>query len=281
MNKSAPLNEYLRRQVFVAFDTETTGLWAPVNRLVEIGAVKFDLETESVETFESLINPERPMPPEVLKVHGITDQMVAGAPLAAEVLGQFKEFCGTDTVLIAHNAPFDISFVGSVFDRARIPLPDNIIIDTVDICHRTTPGLMSYALESLARLFGLAGEQDHRALSDARLVAELFRLAAPGIEHVGKKEDWDKHVAAYRMSDWHDDSTHLPEEFAELDRAVQENQRLAIVYEAKKNVPQRRTIQTRHIHRLGQTYYITAYCEKAKAERTFRVDRITRYTVLE
>lgn len=281
MEEQAPLNEYVRRQVFVAFDTETTGLWAPVNRIVEIGAVKFEVEVREDETFQSLIDPQRVMPPDVIKVHGITDDMVAGAPDACEVLTRFREFCGTDTVLIAHNAPFDISFVGAELARAGLAFGDNIIIDTVDIVRRTTPGLKSYSLESLSRQFGLASSQDHRALADARLVAELFRLVAADIEGVGKKEDWGKKGAAYRMSDWHDDTTRLPEEYAELDLAVRQQQRVQIVYEAKKNVPQRRIIQTHRIHRLRDAYYIEGFCEQAEAERTFRLDRITRYNVLE
>ncbi len=275
------LNEYLRRQVFVAFDTETTGLWAPVNRVVEIGAVKFEMEVEDGQRFSSLINPERPMPLEVIRVHGITDLMVCDAPTAPEVLAQFKAFLGTDTVLIAHNAPFDISFLGMEFSRAQIPAPENIIIDTVDILHHTIPGLPSYSLEALARRFKLAPAQEHRALADALLVMELFRMAAPAIEDVGKKEDWGKHLAAYRMDEWHDDTARLPEEFAELDEAVRLNRRVTIVYEAKPNVPSRRTIQTRRIHKLRDIYYIEAWCEQAKADRTFRVDRITRWTVVE
>lgn len=281
MKLAEDLNEYLRRQVFVAFDTETTGLWAPVNRLVEIGAVKFELDVEGGETFQSLINPERSMPLDVLNVHGITDAMVADAPLAPAVLEQFREFCGSDTVLIAHNAPFDISFVGSEFNRAGLEFGDNIVVDTVDIFRRTMPGLMSYSLEALARRFHLAPSQEHRALADARLVAQLFRMAAPALDGVGKKEDWGKDLAAYRMADWHDDGVHLPREFAELDQAVRQNQRLQIVYEAKPNVPQRRTIQARRIHKLRGAYYIEAWCERARADRTFRLDRITRYQILE
>jgi DNA polymerase III epsilon subunit family exonuclease len=275
------INEYIRRQVFLAFDTETTGLWAPVNRVVEIGAVKFEIEVEGGRHFQSLINPERPMPLDVIGVHGITDIMVSDAPLAPDVLQRFKEFVGTDTVMIAHNAPFDIGFLGNEFDRAGIEPPENIIVDTVDIYHRTVPGLMSYSLEALSRRFHLAPSQEHRALADAMLVAELFRLAAPELGQVGKKEDWEKNFAAYRIADWHDDSIHLPEEYAELDRAVREHQRITIVYEAKPNVPQRRTIQTKRIHHKRGTYYIEGFCEKAKADRTFRLDRITRYTVLE
>ncbi len=281
MDKSDYINEYLRRQVFVAFDTETTGLWAPVNRVVEIGAIKFELEVEGGQTFQSLINPERTMPMDVIGVHGITDAMVMDAPAAPEVLQQFKEFCGSDTILIAHNAPFDISFVGMEFARANIPPPENIIIDSVDILHRTIPGQPSYALEAMARRFSLASSQEHRALEDARLVAELFRIAAPNIESIGKKEDWPKHVAAYTMSDWHDDTIRLPREYAELDQAIRQHQRITIVYEAKPNVPQRRTIQTRRIHKRRDVYYIEGFCEKARADRTFRLDRITRYTVLE
>ena len=98
-------------RALVAFDTETTGLWAVSDRLVEIGAVKFRLGENPTATFQELINPEREIPPDAIAVHHIGNSMVLNAPKAAGVLERFVEFIG-DAVLVAHNAPFDISFVG-------------------------------------------------------------------------------------------------------------------------------------------------------------------------
>ena len=102
---------------YVAFDTETTGLWAASHRIVEIGAVKFVPAIEKFVTFQHLINPQRTMPEDVIEIHGITDDMVAKAETADIVLKRFIKFCGEDSILIAHNALFDISFVAGELER--------------------------------------------------------------------------------------------------------------------------------------------------------------------
>ena len=169
-------NHFLSSQTFVAFDTETTGLWAQAHRVVEIGAVRFNLSSESTEIFSTLINPQRPMPEEVINIHGITDEMVADAPSIEIVLPRFIDFCG-DSILLAHNASFDISFIACELERTNLKFGDNLILDTVDIYRRLFPGLPKYSLLRLAQKFNFAKTQDHRAVSDARLVQQLFQNA--------------------------------------------------------------------------------------------------------
>src|ERR671911_2958101 len=93
---------------FVAFDLETTGLVAQVDRVVEIGAIRFDTSGRELARFESLVNPERPMSPAAQAVHGISDADLAGAPSARDVLPEFLEFLGhpETTAPLAHNAAF-------------------------------------------------------------------------------------------------------------------------------------------------------------------------------
>ncbi len=97
------------RPVFTAFDLETTGLEKTRDRIVEIGAVKFDA-MGVIARFNVLINPGIPMPPEAGRVNGISDEMLADKPPIEEVMGDFVDFVG-DSILIAHNAPFDTGFV--------------------------------------------------------------------------------------------------------------------------------------------------------------------------
>src|SRR5210317_2168861 len=97
MNGETKLTDYLSSRTFIAFDTETTGIWAPVNRLVELSAVKFSLKEGEIATFDKLINPGRKIPEEVIKIHGITDEMVKGFPKASVVLKDFIPFCGEDS----------------------------------------------------------------------------------------------------------------------------------------------------------------------------------------
>lgn len=163
MDNQLELNDFLRQTTFVAFDTETTGLLALSHHIVEIAAVKFRLDSEKTEQFQELVNPGVPMPEEVIAIHGISDQMVAGAGSIAEVLPRFIEFCGQDSILIAHNAPFDISFVAQELKRTGLSFGPIRVIDTVDIFRKFYPRLPRYSLLALAKQFRVADSQSHRA----------------------------------------------------------------------------------------------------------------------
>ncbi|MEA3296379.1 MAG: exonuclease domain-containing protein [candidate division Zixibacteria bacterium] len=270
----------MKSQVFVAFDTETTGLWAYSHRILELGAVKFRLDTAGIESFESLINPERSIPAEVIPIHGITDKMVIDAPSAPGVLNYFLEFCDRDSILIAHNASFDISFLACEFERAELDFSTNPVIDTVDIYHHLFPGLDSYSLLSLVKHFQISTEQDHRALSDAKLVYLLFSKAAKKLAHIENKEQLLDMISVYRMTDWHGNSMQFPPEFAELEKAINKNMRVEINYDTSAQTPTVRIIHPRTSYALGSNYYINAFCERAGGERTFRLDRIKSFRIL-
>ena len=102
---------FLPEATFVAFDTETTGMWAPINRIVEIAAVKFRLDSEVISTFQSLVNHLMTIPAEVIDIKEITDEMVRDAPRVDEALVRFMEFCGGESVLVAHNADDQVETV--------------------------------------------------------------------------------------------------------------------------------------------------------------------------
>ncbi len=158
--------------VFVAFDTETTGLDPASGRIVEIGAVKFD-RRGIIARYNVLINPEMPMPEEAGKVNGITDAMLKDKPLIAAVFSDFFDFIGTG-VLVAHNAPFDINYVNAELKRLKkLPLT-NKVVDTRIFAKEVYTGLSSYALQDLAVQLGITALEAHRAEDDARVCMELF-----------------------------------------------------------------------------------------------------------
>jgi DNA polymerase III epsilon subunit family exonuclease len=274
------LSAYLRGQTFVAFDTETTGLWAPSHRIVEIGAVRFRLGDESSETFASLVNPQRPMPPEVIGIHGITDDMVADAPTIDDVLRRFLDFCG-DAVLVAHNAPFDISFVGCELERCGMSFGDNLILDTVDIYRRLFPGLPGYSLLTLAQQLSISQTQAHRALADAEYVCRLLRHAAAQFPLIGNSEALSAAFTTYRMQFWRSDPAVIPVGFEDLALALDERRRIRIRYRSTGQEAAWRVVRPLGVHALGDRLYLNAHCEKVNAERTFRFDRIESYELLE
>ena len=159
--------------MFIAFDTETTGLDPTSGRIVEIGAIKFDRQG-IIARYNVLINPEMPMPEEAGKVNGITDAMLADKPVIAEVLPDFLDFIGNG-VLVAHNAPFDINYVNTELKRTEKPVLANKTVDTRILAKEVFPGLASYALQDLALQFGITALEAHRAEDDARVCMELFQ----------------------------------------------------------------------------------------------------------
>lgn len=160
--------------VFTVFDTETTGLDPKLCRVVEVGGIRFD-SRGIASRFNVLINPKIPMPPEVTKINGITDAMLAGQSETAQVIPDFLRFIG-NSVLIAHNAPFDISFINEELSRLGKPALQNKVIDTRIFAKEMFPGLPKYALQDLATRFGIKALDAHRAEDDARVCLELFMI---------------------------------------------------------------------------------------------------------
>jgi DNA polymerase III epsilon subunit family exonuclease len=274
------ISPYLQSLKLVAFDTETTGLWAGSHRLVEIGAVEFRLDGWSGARFESLINPEKPIPPEARAVHGITDQMVKSAPPADEVLLRFFEFCGPDAVLVAHNAPFDISFLVSEMDRAGLIRPHLLVLDTVDMIRRTQPGLPSYALVNLIEHFELGAGQEHRALSDAEYVRQLTVKAFSKLGRIESLAALSDAVTVCDLSQWSHDPVDLPDRFEPLQKAIADGLRIKMQYCKPATEPSWRVVRPMQVYGLTGRAYLNAWCEQANQERTFRLDRVLSFEIL-
>ncbi|MGF1472464.1 MAG: DEDD exonuclease domain-containing protein [Rubrobacteraceae bacterium] len=178
---SLPLEE----APYVVFDLETTGTSAAKGGITELGAVKL-VGGAVVEEFSTLVNPEMPITPFVVRLTGITNSMVADAPTVEEVMASFEEFV-EGAVLVGHNVQFDASFVAAARGE---PLP-NPILDTLRLARTLVPGLRRYRLGSLAGHFGVRQVPNHRALSDAAATAEIFLklsklLRSAGVRTVGE-----------------------------------------------------------------------------------------------
>jgi DNA polymerase III epsilon subunit family exonuclease len=157
---------------FVAFDLETTGLYPEVDRITEIGAVRFGLN-EALSQYETLIDPERPIPPDASRVSGITDDMVRGKPRLEEKLDEFLAFAGR-AILVAHNARFDGGFLRAALLRAGLPLVANPLFDTRLLAKTLWPEWRSYSLGKTLEFLGFARDNLHRALGDALACRDVF-----------------------------------------------------------------------------------------------------------
>ncbi|MFA7369444.1 MAG: 3'-5' exonuclease [Kiritimatiellales bacterium] len=159
--------------VFVAFDTETTGFSPKNDRIVEIGAVRFRGNGEILAVTNWLINPGMPVPFYATEVHGITTEMVTNAPVFAGVWPAFAAFCN-GSVLLAHNATFDIGFLRAEFDRAGIVPPALPVIDTLPLFRGWFPQAKSYSLKPLSLYLGVQDETYHRAGADSFHLIHIF-----------------------------------------------------------------------------------------------------------
>jgi DNA polymerase-3 subunit epsilon len=157
---------------FVAFDLETTGFLPDVDRIVEVGAVRFvNGEVEAV--YSTLVDPQIPIPPGASRVNGITDDMVAGKPLIHDLLVSLADFCGDD-LMVAHNASFDYGFLAADIKRHETRAPKGLILDTFPMAKKVLPGLANYKLGTLIQHLAIPAAGFHRAEADASYCGHLF-----------------------------------------------------------------------------------------------------------
>jgi DNA polymerase-3 subunit epsilon len=175
-------------QAFVVVDLETTGGWPASGAITEIGAVRV-VDGRLVETFATLVNPERPIQPFVAALTGITDAMVARAPRIADALPRFLEFAG-DAVLVAHNAAFDVGHLDAAHRALVGRALERHTLCTQRLARRLLPELRRRSLDAVAAALGIACHDRHRGLGDARIAAEILcvfleRAAERGVLSLG------------------------------------------------------------------------------------------------
>src|SRR5579872_3667661 len=160
----------------IVFDTETTGFEpGDGHRIVEIGCVELMDHFPTGRTLQFYLNPERDVPIESQRVHGLSAEFLSDKPLFASVAEEFLAFIG-DAPLVIHNAGFDIKFINAELARVnRAPIPLSRAIDTIEIAKRKIPGAR-YSLDELCKRFGvdLSARSKHGALLDADLTAQIY-----------------------------------------------------------------------------------------------------------
>lgn len=159
-------------ETFVAFDTETTGLNCQTCRIIEIGAVKFNCNG-CISTFNTLINPETQIPSECVEISHITDEMVKNKPVIKEILPSFCDFI-KDTIIVGHNAHFDMRFLQAELARAGMEENKNQVIDTLGFARWALPELSKYNQPFLADFFNIDVKAAHRAYDDAKICGNIF-----------------------------------------------------------------------------------------------------------
>ncbi len=167
----------------IVLDTETTGLNAQNgDRIVEIGCVELINHMPSGKHYHTYVNPERDMPEGAFRVHGLSEEFLAGKPLFTTIAEDFADFIA-DSTLIIHNAPFDIGFLNAELRRTNKPALVNPVIDTVQLARKKHPGAR-VGLDALCKHYNI--DNSHRTLHGALLDSEI--LAEVYLELIGGRQ---------------------------------------------------------------------------------------------
>lgn len=260
---------------YIAFDLETTGLRADTDRVVEIGAIRFDASGQELGRFECLVNPECPMNPGAQAIHGISDLDLVDALPARDILPGFLDFLGdpAETSLIAHNASFDARFLGGELARLGRKPPAHAVNDTLALARARLPQLPNHRLDTLARLFNLDSDGRHRALADSLRVKGLW-LALLGVL------DSTRGLVAYPIFDERSPNLGAPCGWDNLADAVRAGLRVRIEYDGGTRGPEPREISPRSFIQSGGIPYVIAVCHLDGREKKFRLDRVRWYEVI-
>lgn len=162
----------LSEATYVVFDVETTGLSAIYNDLIQVAASKM-YKGNVIAEFDEFINPGHPLSAFTTELTGITDDHVKNAKPLEQVLQEFQEFC-KDTVLVAHNATFDVGFMNANYERHDLPKISQPVIDTLEFARNLYPEYKRHGLGPLTKRFGVALEHHHMANYDAEATGRLL-----------------------------------------------------------------------------------------------------------
>lgn len=163
----------LKQASYVVFDIETTGFSQEYDRIIEIAALKV-YQGGIIDKFETFVNPQMPISEKITELTSITDDMVADAPLIDEVIVKFMDFCG-DSILVAHNAKFDVGHIYSNLKRLNLDYPMLPALDTLNLFKAGySNDVKAFNLKVLSKYFKIKQEHHHRAIDDTRVLAQCF-----------------------------------------------------------------------------------------------------------
>lgn len=254
---------------FVAFDTETSGAYAVGSDVVEFGAVKWQ-GGAVVDRLQFLLKPREPMTDFIIGIHGITNQMVANAPLMSDKIGEIQKFF-EGSLLIAHHAAFDLGFLAYDFEKNLIPFPTEPVLCSSLLSQKLVHGVQNHKLQNLVQELGLQGGAAHRAEDDAYSCLQVglicFEKASANgpatIQELIKIQEkiyyWNRFSIQALNQEWH----------RQLIAATNEKRNINIVYKR----------ETRQVFPLGIVRtvdgdYLSAICMRDQQRKRFYLNEI-------
>ncbi len=264
------LSRPLDAVTFTVLDVETTGLNPQFgDRVCEIALLQYESGRE-LGRFHSLINPGRRISPGAFAVNRIRDQDLIDAPVFADIAATVLEMLG-DSVIVAHNAPFDLGFLASELNISRLPLIDNLVVDTLALA-RYCYSFPSNSLPNVAYYFGVDTWGQHRALADVLTTKQvldrfLVDLADRGVNTLGRLIE----AQGGQMRLPAPEVITLP---PQMDEALRGEGRLELRYLSAMGEETRRVVSPLQVTAYAGYLYLIAFCHLRNEQRTFRLDRI-------
>lgn len=264
---------------FTIFDTETTGLEPESgDRIVEIAAVRIKGK-EKIDTFQTLVNPGRPISEEAFNVNQITPDMLKDAPGMETVMPEFLKFI-QGTYLCSYNAAFDLGFLDKELNLMGQPkLKDVVVVDILKMAKRLLPGLERYALWFVAEKLRIKAEQKHRALSDVELTLQTFNKLIQILYSQGIT-DFNNFSSLFSInSRFLEDVDN--QKVAQIQQALDLGVKLRIKYLSRTNAKvSEREVLPKEIRQDKGRIYLVGHCYLRNEERSFRIDSILRLEIL-
>lgn len=256
---------------FAFLDLETTGLspWFG-DRICEVGIV-LTVGKRIKATYQQLVNPERPLSPAAASTNGLSDVDLQDAPVFAEIAPDVEARL-RGSVIVCHNARFDMQFLDSEFRRLGMEIVAPNLIDTLLVA-RENFALPSYTLASVAEHFKIQNPEAHRALADALTAKGIFFAMMDSLKRTGRS--LDDFIGLYNSPAWPNDGIQLP---TSLGEAIYAGRKLQLTYVDKGGKRTTRLVTPIQVMGLADYIYLRAYCHLRKSERTFRLDRIVEIT---
>jgi len=264
---------------FIAFDLETTGLHPVMDRIIEFGAVRFRGDGAVLDSFQQLIDPRCAISAGATAVNGITNEMVAGQPTIEKVLPGFIDFIGNEpTVMMAHNAGFDMGFLSAALSRLGMESPLHPVVDTCALARRRL-NLVNYRLETIGRHLRLINSAEHRALEDSLLLKDIFLHLIRLSPVISSIDELLRVTPVLRFRTFEEMAGQLPPGFEELWEAIVKDQDVVIEYLGGSTPGSARVVTPLGVTETGGRIYLAAFCHNSGMNKTFRLGRVVSYRI--
>ncbi len=255
----------------IAVDLETTGLSPLVDRIIEVAFYK--VTNEKIEVFQTLVNPEIPIPPHTTAIHNITDEMVAEAPTLNKILEELKDFVGS-LPIVAHNAKFDLGFIVMGLQKGNFTLSPNPIYCSCKLSRHTHKETPNHKLATLVKELNIPLVNHHRALDDAFaslkvFISSLERLSA------AERTELRTHGHLFDLDQFEKSKAEeLPEHLKNLEKLVKEAAVVEMLYSGGNHKNQYRPIKLTALLNTTEGSVLYARCLWSGMQKSFKLSKV-------